>query len=92
MRELELYIPEMRIAIVVPTLDEARILEARLRALGALRAIGHRVIVSDGGSRDSTVELAMPLADDVIACPPGRARLNQYAGCNLLCVRRIPWR
>ena len=64
----------MRIAIVVPTLDEARILESRLRALGALRAIGHRVIVSDGGSRDSTVELAKPLADDVIAGPAGRAR------------------
>ena len=64
----------MRIAIIVPTLDEARIIDARLRELGPLRAQGHRVIVSDGSSRDSTTELAKHLADDVITGPPGRAR------------------
>jgi rSAM/selenodomain-associated transferase 2 len=72
----------MRIAIVVPTLDEARVIDARLHALETFRALGHRVIVSDGGSRDSTVALAKPLADAVIAGPPGRAR-QMNAGADL---------
>jgi rSAM/selenodomain-associated transferase 2 len=62
-----------RISIVIPTLNEASGIEAALVPLQALRARGHEVIVVDGGSGDSTVALAMPLADRVISSRRGRA-------------------
>ena len=78
--------PKPKIAIVIPTLDEERVVDARLRALGAMRALGARVIVSDGGSRDSTAELARALADDVITGPAGRAR-QMNAGADVARTR-----
>lgn len=62
-----------RLSIVVPTLDEAAGIVATLAALQPLRAAGHEVVVVDGGSRDATPALAQPLADRVLAAPPGRA-------------------
>jgi rSAM/selenodomain-associated transferase 2 len=63
-----------RLAVVLPTLDEAAVIEPTLRALAALRARGAQVIVADGGSSDDTVARAAPLADAVISAPRGRAR------------------
>ncbi|MBA3774425.1 MAG: TIGR04283 family arsenosugar biosynthesis glycosyltransferase [Ramlibacter sp.] len=62
------------LSIVVPVLNEAGGIEAPLRALAPMRARGTEVIVADGGSRDATVALARPLADQVLAAPAGRAR------------------
>lgn len=62
-----------RLAVIVPTLDEADGIHASLEALAPLRAKGHEVIVVDGGSSDSTVEQARPLADRVLNSPRGRA-------------------
>ncbi|MBV9189006.1 MAG: TIGR04283 family arsenosugar biosynthesis glycosyltransferase [Betaproteobacteria bacterium] len=62
-----------RLAVIVPTLDEADGIHASLEALAPLRAKGHEVIVVDGGSSDSTVEQARPLADRVLSSPRGRA-------------------
>src|SRR5262249_4483043 len=56
-----------------PVLDEADLIAEALAALAPLRARGAEVIVVDGGSRDRTVELARPHADQVIAAPRGRA-------------------
>jgi len=64
----------MRLAIIVPTLDEADGIAASLAPLQGLRRAGHAVIVVDGGSRDGTPALAAPLADRVLAAPRGRAR------------------
>ncbi len=64
----------MRLAIIIPALDEAAGIERTLRQLQPLRAAGHEVIVVDGGSNDATVALAAPLADRVIDAPRGRAR------------------
>lgn len=61
-----------RLSIIVPVLDEATGIAAALAALEPFRARGAEVIVVDGGSRDRTVELARPLADQVIAAPRGR--------------------
>ena len=63
----------MRLAIVVPVLNEAATIEAALARLAPLRERGARLIVVDGGSRDGTAERAAPLADRVIAAPRGRA-------------------
>lgn len=64
----------MKLSIVIPTLDEAEAIVATLSSLQALRAQGHEVIVSDGGSTDATVAQAEGLADRVLIGAPGRAR------------------
>jgi rSAM/selenodomain-associated transferase 2 len=69
----------MRLAVVVPVLNEAATIEAALRRLAALRQRGARVIVVDGGSGDDTAARAAPLADRVLAAPRGRA-LQMNAG------------
>jgi len=67
----------MRAAIVVPTLDEE---EALARHLPAALLAADEVVVSDGGSRDGTVELARRLGARVVAGPPGRGgQLNRGA-------------
>jgi rSAM/selenodomain-associated transferase 2 len=64
----------MRLAIVVPVLNEAAAVQAALQALAPLRAQGHQVIVVDGGSLDGTPDIAAPWADHVLRSAPGRAR------------------
>ncbi|MDQ3388287.1 MAG: TIGR04283 family arsenosugar biosynthesis glycosyltransferase [Gemmatimonadota bacterium] len=71
--------PLSRISIIIPTLDEAGEIAATLMALAPLRALGHQVIVVDGGSADGTVEIAAPLVDQLLRSPPGRAA-QQNAG------------
>ena len=63
----------MRLAIIIPALDEAAGIAATLASLQPLRAAGHEVIVVDGGSRDGTPAAAQPLADRVLAAARGRA-------------------
>ena len=63
----------MRLAVVVPVLNEAATIEAALRRLAPLRERGARVVVVDGGSDDDTAARAAPLADRVLAAPRGRA-------------------
>lgn len=64
---------DARLAVVIPTLNEAAGIQAALEALAPLRRGGHEVIVVDGGSSDATAELAGPLADLVLQSPKGRA-------------------
>lgn len=63
-----------RLSIIVPVLDEAAGVAATLEALAPLRALGHELIVVDGGSTDGTAALCRPRADRVIVAPRGRAR------------------
>jgi len=67
----------MRLAIVVPTLDEE---EALRRNLPAALAAADEVVVSDGGSRDGTLEVARALGVPAVCGPPGRGgQLNRGA-------------
>lgn len=59
----------MRVAIVIPTLDEEPAIAARLPGL---LAAADEVVVSDGGSRDGTVATARHLGAVVVTGPPGR--------------------
>jgi len=61
----------MSISIVVPTLNEARLIQPFLEHLRE-RTAGAEIIVADAG-RDRTAELARPLADRVVHASPGRA-------------------
>jgi rSAM/selenodomain-associated transferase 2 len=67
----------MRLAIVVPALNEEDTLRRNLPA--ALES-ADEVVVSDGGSRDGTVEVARRLGARVVSGPPGRGgQLNRGA-------------
>jgi len=63
----------MRLAVVVPVLNEAATIEGALQRLAPLRSRGARLIVVDGGSDDDTAARAALLADRVLAAPRGRA-------------------
>jgi len=64
----------MRLAIVIPTLNEAAGIECALEWLSPLRARGVRVVVADGGSSDDTVMRALKGADAVVPATRGRGR------------------
>lgn len=61
------------LCIVIPVLDEAGTLAARLHALKAFRQRGARVVVVDGGSQDDTLAIARAHADLALLAPRGRA-------------------
>ena len=68
----------MRVSVIVPVLDEERVLPRCLAELATLGA--HEVIVVDGGSRDGTLAmLAGHPHVRVVAAPRGRA-LQMNAG------------
>lgn len=69
----------MRLAIIIPVLNEGVTIEATLERLAPLRARGARLIVVDGGSSDATVAKAGDAADRVIVASRGRA-LQMNAG------------
>jgi rSAM/selenodomain-associated transferase 2 len=58
----------------MPALDEQDGIVRALEDLAPARASGAELIVVDGGSRDATRELALPLADRILETLPGRAR------------------
>lgn len=69
----------MRLAVIVPVLNEGTAIEAALMRLAALRSRGTQVIVVDGGSEDATAARAKPRADRVLQSARGRA-LQMNAG------------
>ena len=71
--------PPPFLSVIVPVLNEARLIASFLRRT---KRLGDSVelIVVDGGSTDGTVPLAMPLADKVIAAPRGRASQMNAGG------------
>ena len=64
----------MRLAVVVPVLNEATAIESTLARLAALRMRGARVIVVDGGGTDATAALAIRHSDQVLQSARGRAQ------------------
>jgi rSAM/selenodomain-associated transferase 2 len=70
-----------RLSIIIPALNEAPQIGAALRSLAPLRALGHEVIVADGGSSDGTPRLAQGLCERIVSAPRGRA-LQMNAGAS----------
>lgn len=62
-----------RLCIIVPVLNEAAELAARLQALRVFRQRGALLVVVDGGSSDATLEIARAHADLALQAPRGRA-------------------
>lgn len=71
--------PLPSISIIVPVLNEARLVAASLQQLAPLRERGVEIIVVDGGSGDGTVAAAAPGCDRLVRTAPGRA-LQMNAG------------
>jgi rSAM/selenodomain-associated transferase 2 len=69
----------MRLAIIVPVLNESATIGAALARLAPLRERGARVIAVDGGSHDGTLAAAAGHADRAIIASRGRA-LQMNAG------------
>ena len=69
----------VRLSVIIPCLDEAAVVGRLLQSLQALRDGGHELILVDGGSSDTTRELARPLVDRLIVSSAGRA-LQMNAG------------
>lgn len=70
----------IKLSIIIPTLDAARPLTGCLAALGTAGGVPTEVIVSDGGSADDTISLAMGQGANVVLGPPGRgAQLRRGA-------------
>jgi len=68
------------VAVLIPVLDEA---EALRRNLPAALAAADEVVVSDGGSRDGSREVARELGARWVAGPPGRGgQLNRAAAAS----------
>lgn len=69
--------PRARVSIVIPALDEARAIGA---ALASALPQADEVVVSDGGSQDSTVAIALQAGARVVSGPRGRGlQLNRGA-------------
>lgn len=62
------------LSIIIPALNEQRVIVETLQALQPLREAGHEIIIVDGGSTDKTRYLAAPLADNILLTERGRAR------------------
>ena len=65
---------ELKLSIIIPTLDDGAALRPLLRQLQGARHAGHELILVDGGSRDDTCEMASSWVDRLLQSPPGRAR------------------
>ncbi len=72
----------MRLAVIVPVLNEERAIADTLARLAPLRARGAVVVAVDGGSTDRTVERARAAADHVLVAPCSRG-LQMNAGARL---------
>ncbi len=70
--------PTRSVSVIVPVLNEAETIGGFLREL-RVRAPGAEIIVADGGSSDSSREIAKPLCDRLVRSPAGRS-LQMNAG------------
>ncbi len=62
------------VSIIVPVLNDATVLSSLLDQLQDVRALGHEVIVVDGGSRDDVDGVSDGRVDKLVHSPAGRAR------------------
>lgn len=67
------------ISVVIPTLDEARILEGTLDTVVPQLRPGDEVLVVDGGSRDGTGAIAAARARLIASSPPRGRQLGEGA-------------
>ena len=72
----------MHLSIVIPALNEATALPPLLQQLRAQQDIEFEIIVVDGGSTDSTVEIAQLAGAQIVTAPRGRGRQMNAGAAN----------
>jgi rSAM/selenodomain-associated transferase 2 len=70
------------LSVILPMRNEGAVVAATLDALKPLRDRGCELIAVDGGSSDSTVELARPRVDQLLQTAPGRARQMNHGAAS----------
>uniref|UniRef100_UPI0011F0F38D TIGR04283 family arsenosugar biosynthesis glycosyltransferase n=1 Tax=Siccirubricoccus phaeus TaxID=2595053 RepID=UPI0011F0F38D len=75
---------EQSLTIVLPTRNAARLLAATIHNL---RGQCHEMIITDGGSQDGTIQLALESGARLVAGPPGRG-VQLATGA---AAARTPW-
>ncbi len=70
----------MKVSIIVPTLNEARVLNETLTQIQQLSP--HELIVSDGSSNDGTLDMASHFTKHTVSGPAGRA-IQMNAGARI---------
>ena len=66
------------VSIIIPVLNEEKILESSLNSLQILRKNNCEIIVVDGGSSDRSPEIAIPRVDKFLVSRPGRAHQMNF--------------
>ena len=66
------------VSIIIPVLNEEKILESSLNSLQQLRKNNCEIIVVDGGSSDRSPEIAIPRVDKFLVSRPGRAHQMNF--------------
>ena len=69
------------VSFIIPTLEEEKVIEKILKNLKEISAIDYEIIVSDGGSKDKTVEIAKKYGVKVVENNSGQ-RQNIGIGRN----------
>jgi rSAM/selenodomain-associated transferase 2 len=69
----------MKLSIIIPTLNEERLLGG---ALASLSSLPHEIIVVDGESKDGTVEVARKYASVVLDSTRGRGIQQHVGACH----------
>ena len=72
----------MILSIIIPTLNEEKVIENTLKSIKELKDCDYEIIVSDGGSKDKTIEIAKKYGVKVIVYE-GSARQTIASGRNL---------
>ncbi|MCW8890270.1 MAG: TIGR04283 family arsenosugar biosynthesis glycosyltransferase [Sedimenticola sp.] len=62
-----------KLSIIIPCLNEEAVIRPLLLSLQSARERGVELVVVDGGSKDSTVQVVGSLVDEVLVTTPGRA-------------------
>lgn len=79
----------IKLSIIIPCLNEEKNITKTLSQLQGMRQRGHEIILSDGGSHDTTIQLSEPLVDKCVSSSTGRARqMNtgaSHASGDILC-------
>ena len=75
----------MKIAVVLPALNEAAHLQRTCSSLLAQTRTLDRLVIVDGGSRDGTADLARQFTNDLLVVP-GRGRGGQIAAGVAVCT------
>lgn len=66
--------PEARLSIIIPVLNDAAALKNLLPGLQSHRARGHEVLLVDGGSNDGSLTVARSRVDRILMTGTGRGR------------------